>query len=34
VPKQFQVMKVDGIDFEDKKILSKAVKNLIQPGNK
>jgi len=34
VSKQFQVMKVNGIDFEDKKILSKAVKNLIQPGNK
>jgi hypothetical protein len=34
VPKRFQVMKVDGIDFEDKKILSKVVKNLIRPNNK
>ncbi len=34
VPKRFQVMKVDGIDSEDKKILMKAVQNLIQPNNK
>ena len=34
VPKQFHAMKVDGIDFEDNKILSKAVKNLIQSNNK
>ena len=34
IPKRFQVMRIDGIDFEDKKILSKAVKNLIQPNNK
>lgn len=34
IAKRFQVMRVDGIDSEDKKILSKAVKNLIQPNNK
>lgn len=34
VPKRFQVMKVGGIDSEDKKILSKAVESLIQLNNK